>query len=306
MSKTKPLSKNCFSKSLRAVHFFFLDSSACIWDEEKNNSKDHVIKFNLSQRSDSADSLGQRHFQTFAFSTPPSVYSLLVSVTETGKWEKKNEQKKKPKQHFLTGTHNSCQRDSAVKTKCSIVSKRGGRKRKTSFVFCTWLGYEMRYGTEAVTELGWLKAWENNISWEVFTDSRNNWAKLNIKCIMEGNFTKLVFLHANLHHQLWQNLLFWNRSSLSRHTWWITQHFHQFRDLLEPDRPEKSLLLIRFILQVRRSYVARKLKDVRYAFKDVNTSSNRGWGAVAMVYITHESVTDTDFRSCECNWTRNF
>lgn len=36
------------------------------------------------------------------------------------------------KQCFLTGTHNSCQRDSAVKTKCSVVSNRKGEK--TPFV----------------------------------------------------------------------------------------------------------------------------------------------------------------------------
>lgn len=69
---------------------------------------------------------------------------------------KKNKTKKKMKQHFLTGTHNSCQRDSAVKTKCSVVSKREGgeKKKKTPFVFwyLTWVW--MRYGTEAVTELG--------------------------------------------------------------------------------------------------------------------------------------------------------
>lgn len=58
-----------------------------------------------------------------SFPTPPSVYSLLVSVTETGR------RGKKMKQHFLTGTHNSCQRDSAAKTKFSIVSNGKGRKK---------------------------------------------------------------------------------------------------------------------------------------------------------------------------------
>lgn len=44
--------------------------------------------------------------------------------------------KKKMKQHFLTGTHNSCQRDSAVKTKCSVVSKREGGEKKKKNTFC--------------------------------------------------------------------------------------------------------------------------------------------------------------------------
>lgn len=39
---------------------------------------------------------------------------------------------KKQKQCFLTGTHNSCQRDSAVKTKCRVVSNTEGEK--TPFV----------------------------------------------------------------------------------------------------------------------------------------------------------------------------
>lgn len=42
----------------------------------------------------------------------------------------KKKEKKKKKQHFLTGTHNSCQRDSAVKTKCSIVSSREREKKQ--------------------------------------------------------------------------------------------------------------------------------------------------------------------------------
>lgn len=67
----------------------------------------------------------------------------------------------------------------------------------------------MRYKTEAVTELGWLKAWENNISWEVFKDSRNNWVELNTAwkglhkaCLFKCRFTTitdLFFLFENVH-----------------------------------------------------------------------------------------------------------
>lgn len=57
----------------------------------------------------------------------------------------------------------------------------------------------MRYGTEAVTELGWLKAWENNISREVLKDFTNSVFELNIKYNMEKIWTKPVFFCVNLH-----------------------------------------------------------------------------------------------------------
>lgn len=58
----------------------------------------------------------------------------------------------------------------------------------------------MRYETEAVTELGWLKAWENNISWEVVKDFRKTVFALNINNNMEKILTKPVsFFYLNLH-----------------------------------------------------------------------------------------------------------
>lgn len=64
MSETEPLSKTA-TPTRSVLYNFFLDTSACISDEGENNSKDHVIKFN----PDSADSLGQKHFQSFFDST---------------------------------------------------------------------------------------------------------------------------------------------------------------------------------------------------------------------------------------------
>lgn len=164
--------------------------------------------------------LGRSISRTIAFSTLPSVYSYSLLV----RLRLGNEKKKK--QHFLTGTHNSCQRDSAVKTKCSIVSNREGEKKKNIFCFwyLTWVW--MRFETEAVTELGWLKAWENNISWEVFKDSRNNWVELNIKYSMERILTEPVFLNVNLQLRL---LLDWKCSLRNMLTLYITENSHHIQ-----------------------------------------------------------------------------
>lgn len=64
------------------LHMFF---------ERKNNCKDHVRDLNLSFSLDSC--WLSRHFQQRSFFTAPSVYSLLVSVTETGKWKKKKKKR---------------------------------------------------------------------------------------------------------------------------------------------------------------------------------------------------------------------
>lgn len=61
--------------------------------------------------------------------------------------------------------------------------EREGEKKKLFGVFIPDLGMD-EIRNRAVTELGWLKAWENNTSWEVFKDSRNNRTELNIKYSM--------------------------------------------------------------------------------------------------------------------------
>lgn len=85
MSATEPLSKTA-TATLGLLYNFFLDTPACISDEEENNSKDHVTKFNLSKLLHSADSLGQKHFQNYCFFYSTfCLFILLVSATETGK-----------------------------------------------------------------------------------------------------------------------------------------------------------------------------------------------------------------------------
>lgn len=116
----------------------------------QNSLKDHVIKFNLSYRARFLLTLMGRGFSMLLL-----FFCLLLFVCALLEWlrvENNNikERKKKVKQHFLTGT-NSCQRDSAVKTKCSAVLNRDG---ETSFVFWYLTPVRMRNKAEAVTELG--------------------------------------------------------------------------------------------------------------------------------------------------------
>lgn len=76
--------------------------------------------------------LGRGISRAIAFST--SVYSLLVSVTETGKWKKK-------KETTLFDRNPQQLSEGFSSKKQNAASFRMGGKKKTSFVFGTWLGY---------------------------------------------------------------------------------------------------------------------------------------------------------------------